>query len=167
MDVRDMKQQHFAPRPPNAAVIRNPDRVLKLCSINYSHSIMTGFDKPLIALEAAFQSDIFADIFTVILTSIPSRAFHYLSTCIENNRRLHNNSLSRCIAIYWRNIAQCPHQCPSNLGQRNTKNVAASNHVTHCNHKSFHNNSYRQTAHLEERNFLSIQRNRLHVTPRP
>lgn len=38
--------------------------------------------------------------FTVILTGIPSRGFHYLSTCIENNRRFHNNSLARCIAIY-------------------------------------------------------------------
>ena len=61
---------------------------------------MTGFDKPLIALEAVFQNDIFADIFTVILTSIPSRGFHYLSTCIENNRRFHNRPLSRCIGIY-------------------------------------------------------------------
>ena len=61
---------------------------------------MTGFDKPLIALEAVFQSDIFADILTVISTSIPSRGFHYLSTCIENNRRFHNRPLFRCIDIY-------------------------------------------------------------------
>ena len=61
---------------------------------------MTGFDKPLIALEAVFQSDIFADIFTVILTNIPSRGFHYLSACIENNRRFNNDSLSRCIDNY-------------------------------------------------------------------
>jgi len=61
---------------------------------------MTGFDKPLIGLEAVLQNDIFADIFTVILTSIPSRGFHYLSTCIENNRHFHNRPLSRCIDIY-------------------------------------------------------------------
>ena len=68
----------------------------------YSHSIVTGFGKSLFGLNVrVIQPRFYRQIYRHFHEHPLARGVHYLSRCIEDNRRFHNDSLSRRIAVYW------------------------------------------------------------------
>ena len=85
-------------------------------------------------------------MFTVILTGIPKRSIHHLSTSIEDSRRFHDGQLSRSIGIY-----RLTRPLPARLmrvyvGQGGAREGSASNALSHCRESHFCPAFYRHDA---------------------